>query len=44
MRTETTYLVARDGKQLFVRAWLPEGVIPFASSTGQAGASPAASD
>ena len=26
MRTETTYLVARDGKQLFVRAWLPEGV------------------
>ncbi|ETJ06926.1 MAG: S33 family lysophosphospholipase [Actinomyces urogenitalis DORA_12] len=44
MRTETTYLVARDGKQLFVRAWLPEGVIPFASSTGQAGASPAATD
>ena len=26
MRTETTYLAARDGKQLFVRAWLPDDV------------------
>nr|WP_300338887.1 alpha/beta hydrolase [Actinomyces sp.] len=36
MRTETTYLAARDGKQLFVRAWLPDDVAPFASQTHQA--------
>ncbi len=39
MRTETTYLVARDGKRLFVRAWLPDDVAPFVLQAGSERAS-----